>query len=314
MRARWKRRGLLRLFWRLYLVSWQRRLRANCASRRSASGPARTAMGRFLSFTIYWVLRLARRRNLRASMLTSEKSSRMRCANIAPMCATAGFLRTPSLIMRRNPRKIARLFSSTAERPINLKTRRGAGHDPSRDAHAVRLQRLGQSSGDGSGIQANCRAVRSGDGLELRLRARHTCACLRRRVDLAGTLSGPIACVAPGYDAIQGRAELAGALGRTRIAAARFCAWPDSVRPRPSDGIQDAQIRRLQQSALAIDAASRQSRNLSPRTGHHAAAANWRAADSDGPHALLSRARHSGGRLVSGSIPTPWTPSERLRG
>src|SRR6266853_210496 len=74
MRTQWKRRGHSRWCWKQCLGSWGRRLRANCASRRSASAPARTATGRFLSFTIFWVSRLARRRNLRASMRMLEKS------------------------------------------------------------------------------------------------------------------------------------------------------------------------------------------------------------------------------------------------
>ncbi len=97
----------------------------------------RTATGRFLSFTIFSVLRLARRRNLRANMRMLEKSFPRPCANTAMMCARADFLRTPSLIMRRNLGKIARVFSSTAKRPTNPKTRRGAGHDAPRNAHAV---------------------------------------------------------------------------------------------------------------------------------------------------------------------------------
>src|SRR5712664_1652691 len=209
MRARWKRRGLLRLFWKLCLASWQRRLRANWASQRSVSARARTATGRYSSFTIFWALRLARRRNLRGSMPMSVKSSRMRCANIAPTCATADSLpmRSP-ITLRRWPRG-TRLFSSRTEQSANLKTRRGAGDDAPRDARAVRLQCLGQSPCDGSSIQTRYGTVRPADGLELWLRARHAGAYFRRRVDLAGTLPGPVARIAPGYGAIQRRSELA---------------------------------------------------------------------------------------------------------
>ena len=50
----------------------------------------------------------------------------------------------------------------------------------------------------------------------------------------------------------------------------------DAVRPRPRHGIQDPKIRRLQQPAVAIHAASGESRHLPSRTSHHAAASAWR--------------------------------------
>src|SRR6266478_4234742 len=103
-------------------------------------------------------------------------------------CARADFLRTPSRITRRNPRKIASPFSSTVEPSAELETRRGAGHDATRDARAVRLQCLGQSPGAGCGVQPHGGAVRSADGLELWFRPRHARAHIRRRVDLAGAL------------------------------------------------------------------------------------------------------------------------------
>src|SRR5882762_8504015 len=116
-------------------------------------------------------------------------------------------------------------------------------------------------------------------------------------MDLAGTLSGAVTCIAPGYDAIQRRGESERALERTRNAPAWFCARIGAVRPKPRFWLQDAEIRRLQQSSLGVHAASGQSRDLSPRTGHHAAATARRTAHRDRPDALLSRTRHRSGRL-----------------
>src|SRR5260370_30497318 len=134
--------------------------------------------------------------------------------------------------------------------------------------------------------------------MEVWLGSRHAGAYLWRRVDLAGTLSGPFAGIASGYDAIQGRGEFAGALERTRNALAYLRARLDADRPRSRYGIQDPEVRRLQQSAVAIDAASREPRQLSSRPGDHTAAATRRAADSDGPDAFLPRTRDRGGRVV----------------
>src|SRR5216684_665925 len=220
------------------------------------------------------------------------------------MFVRADFLRTPSRIPRRNPRKIASPFSSTVEPSAKSKTWRGAGHDATRDARAVRLQCLGQSSFAGRGDQLDCGKIRSADGLELWFRARHAGAYFRRRVDMAGTLPGPVACITAGYDAVQGRGELAGALERARSAPAWFCARADAIRPGPRHGVQDAEVRRLPQSALGIDAASRQSRDVPSRAGHNPSAAAWRAAGPDRPDALLSRTIHRGGRVVYGTVPT----------
>src|SRR5258708_17990990 len=116
---------------------------------------------------------------------------------------------------------------------------------------------------------------------------------------------------------------------RTRNALAYLRARSNANGPRPCDGVQDAQVWDLQQSALAIDATSRQSRKLSPRTDNYLAAATWRAANLDGPDALLSRTRDCGGRVVPGGfrfveiIPTislmkeaapPARPGDRLLG
>src|SRR6266567_177355 len=116
-------------------------------------------------------------------------------------------------------------------------------------------------------------------------------------MDLAGTVSRTLASIAPGRDSIQGYREFAGTLERARSAAAWFRAWTDADRPGPRDGIQNAEVRRLQQSSLGIDAAPGESRELSPRTGHYAAAATWRTAHRDGPDALLSRACHGSQRV-----------------
>src|ERR1700674_982516 len=122
MRTRWKRQGHSRWFWKRCLASWRRKLPANCAFRRSESAPARTATGRFLWFTIFWVLHLTRRRNLRASMRMLERPFPRPCANTAMRCARADFLRTPSLIMRRNLQKIARASSSRVKPFTSIST------------------------------------------------------------------------------------------------------------------------------------------------------------------------------------------------
>src|SRR5260370_2154949 len=124
--------------------------------------------------------------------------------------------------------------------------------------------------------------------MEVWLGSRHAGAYLWRRVDVAGTRSGPFAGIASGYDAIQGRGEFAGALERTRNALAYLRARLDADRPRSRYGIQDPEVRRLQQSSLAIDPASRQPRQLSSRPADHPAAAPRRATDSTQPPALLS--------------------------
>src|SRR5437867_1762916 len=80
--------------------------------------------------------------------------------------------------------------------------------------------------------------------------------------------------------------------------------------PGSYDGIQDLEVRCLQQSSLAIDATSRQSRELSPRAGHDALAATRRTANPDRPDALLSRTGHRGGRVGSTPLFPPWKRSE----
>src|SRR6266446_2503161 len=155
-------------------------------------------------------------------MPTPGKSFPKRCGNTARMCARADFLRTPSRITRRNPRKIASPFSSTVEPSAKFRTWRGAGHDATRDARAVRLQLLGQSPVAGRGVRPQGGAVRSADGLELWLRTGYAGAHFRRRVDLAGALSGTFAILSSRYNSVQGCRELTGALERTRSATAWF--------------------------------------------------------------------------------------------
>src|SRR5260370_13107057 len=297
MRAQWRRPARLRWFWKRCHANWRRRSHANCASPRSASAPARPATARFSSFTTFWDSRSASPRSLRASMPTWRESSRTPCANTARTCATADFHRTRSRITRRRQRESARLFSSRAEEPARFNSQTGAGGDAARDARAVRLQRLGQSRGDGSSVQAHRGKIRSADGLQLRIGPRHAGAYLRGRVDLAGALPGALPLLSARYGAIQGRSEPEGTLERARNTIARFRQRIDPGGSRPRNGIQDAGVWRVPQPALAIDAASRQSRVLPSRPGHHATAAARCPADPDGPHALLPRARHGCGRL-----------------
>src|SRR2546425_7583528 len=107
---------------------------------------------------------------------------------------------------------------------------------------------------------------------------------------MAGTLSGPLAGLSPGHDAIPECRRLARALDRIRAPAVEFCARTDSGGPGSRDGIQDIEIWRVQKSVVAIDAAPGESRNVSSRPGDHASAAAWRGTDSDRPDALLPRA------------------------
>src|SRR5260370_16596948 len=92
-----------------------------------------------------------------------------------------------------------------------------------------------------------------------------------------------------------------------RAAPAEFRSRADAKRARPRNGIQDAEIWNLQQSAVAIDAAPRQPWQLSSRANHHAAAAARRAAYLDRPHAFLSRARRRRQGLVL--FAPLWKPS-----
>src|SRR5260370_38697629 len=101
--------------------------------------------------------------------------------------------------------------------------------------------------------------------MEVWLGSRHAGAYLWRRVDLAGTLSGPFAGIASGYDAIQGRGELAGALGRTRNALAYLRARLDADQPSSRYGIQDHEARPSKQSHLPIHARSRKPAHLDNR-------------------------------------------------
>ena len=136
---------------------------------------------------------------------------------------------------------------------------------------------------------------------------RDTLAHIWRGVDLAGAFSGPLTVFAARHHAIRGRRQPGLALGWTGNAAARFRPRAHANGSRPRSRIQDAQIRRLQKSAVAIHAACRESRHLPSRPGDHHAAPTWRPADPDGPDALLSRARRR--RRLVATTPSLWTPS-----
>jgi hypothetical protein len=83
----------------------------------------------------------------------------------------------------------------------------------------------------------------------------------------------------------------------------------DATRSRPGHGIPNAQIWRVPQSAVAVHATPCESWDLSPRAGHDAAAATGRSADTDRPHAFLSRTSH---RWRGGirRVPVPWKSFE----
>src|SRR6266852_5054054 len=110
-------------------------------------------------------------------------------------------------------------------------------------------------------------------------------------MDLARTIPGSLAVFASRRHAVFRHRQPGRALGRIRATLAEFRSRPDAKRSRPRNGIQDAEIWDLQQSAVAIDAAPRQPWQLSSRANHHAAAAARRAAHLDRPDAFLSRAR-----------------------
>src|SRR5262249_50020529 len=110
-------------------------------------------------------------------------------------------------------------------------------------------------------------------------------------------IPGTIASFAAGCRRVPGSSELAGSLAGTRGTPTEIRGRITSARFASRDGIQDAEVRDLQQSAVAIHATCGESRDLSSRADNHHVAAAWRAADFDGLDALLSRASGGGRRL-----------------
>src|SRR6266567_1402903 len=78
-------------------------------------------------------------------------------------------------------------------------------------------------------------------------------------------------------------------MAAARRKAAQFREGSNAIRPRACDGVQDAQIRHLQQPALAIDAACGESRDLPSWPGDNAFATAWGRAGAHRPDALLPR-------------------------
>src|SRR5215472_14148992 len=107
---------------------------------------------------------------------------------------------------------------------------------------------------------------------------------------LARALSGPLTIFAPRHGTIQRCRNPASSLERVRAPAAEFRTRPDPGGPRSSDGIQNPEVRRIQESALAVDAAPGKPRNVSPGSGNHTFAAVGRPTDFDRPDAFLPRA------------------------
>src|SRR5690348_9575347 len=114
---------------------------------------------------------------------------------------------------------------------------------------------------------------------------------------LAGAISRALACVPAGCGGVRGCAESSRKMGRTRGAAAGVRRESEARGLASRDGVQHAEIRNVPESAMAIDAARGESRDLPSRAGDDAAAATRGATYLDGPDALLPRARDGGERV-----------------
>src|SRR5258706_2500108 len=115
---------------------------------------------------------------------------------------------------------------------------------------------------------------------------------------LPRTFPGPLAVFAARHHAIFRRRKPGRALGRIRAAPPHFRSRLDARRSGSRHGIQALKFRRVQQSAVEIDAALSESRHVPSRAGHHAAPSAWRASDSHGSDALLSRTSRGCQRLA----------------
>src|SRR5262249_6215418 len=137
-------------------------------------------------------------------------------------------------------------------------------------------------------------AIRETDGLEFLLGARYLGAHSRRRMAVARTVSGAFTCFDSRWGRIYGNRRAQGALAGILAYAPEGRSRASAERSRPSHGIQDHEVRRVQESLVAIDVAPGESRDLPPGSSHdHVAAAGHRA-NSDRPDALLSGTRDCG--------------------
>src|SRR5207247_9699379 len=110
-------------------------------------------------------------------------------------------------------------------------------------------------------------------------------------MDLARALSRTFAISSAGCYAIQRRSNPARTMAGTRSPADCVCQPANPIRPRSGDGVQDAQVRRLSESTVAIDAARSEPWHLSPWPGDNDVATTGSATDPDRPDAFLPRAR-----------------------
>src|SRR6202049_1790111 len=105
-------------------------------------------------------------------------------------------------------------------------------------------------------------------------------------MDLAGGVSGAVACVVAGCLGVRGCGESSREVGGTGRAAADVRWEADARRFDPRDGKQELEIWHVSEPLVAIDAARSESWDLSSRSDYDFAAAAWSAADLDGPDAL----------------------------
>src|SRR5712692_11853165 len=111
---------------------------------------------------------------------------------------------------------------------------------------------MGESASARRGGEFDAGAIYEAAGLELWLSARYAGAYLRCGMDLAGAFSGALARVAAGRFAILRYRHTARAVDGTRGAAAELRRQTHTRRPGPGHGVQDAEVRRLPQPAVAI--------------------------------------------------------------
>src|SRR5437879_6385942 len=97
-------------------------------------------------------------------------------------------------------------------------------------------------------------AVHATAGLELLFCTPHVGAYLWRGMDLARALSRTFAVWVAGCDPIPRCGKSARGMARTRRPSAGLRSRTIAITPRPRNGVQDAQVRHLQQPPLAIDA------------------------------------------------------------
>src|SRR2546425_9082080 len=125
---------------------------------------------------------------------------------------------------------------------------------------------MGEPAGDGRGFGADDRTVHEATGFELFFGAGYASAYPGRGMGVAGTISGQNAEFLAGWVAVHRSREFAHGLAGTGSATTEVRWRIDAGRLKPGDGVQNAEIRDVQQSAVAIDAARGESRDVPSRT------------------------------------------------